>query len=69
MCVGWSWGSDWRSVNLVLRHRAAGGVDIELVFLAVGLEFNLPVRALAIVTIVVVDFLFCDGLGINAGVG
>lgn len=69
MCVGWSWGSDWRSVNLVLHHRAAGGVDIELVFLAVGLELDLPVRALAVITIVVVDFLFGDGPGINAGVG
>lgn len=56
-------------VNLVFRHRAAGSVDVQLVFLAVSLEFDLPVRALAIVTIVVVDLFFCDGLGINTGVG
>lgn len=56
-------------VNLVFRHRAAGGIDVEFVFLAIRLELDLPVRALAIVTIVVVDLLFCDGLGINTGVG
>lgn len=56
-------------IDFVLRYRAAGGVNIELVLLAVGLEFNLPVGAFAVVTIVVVDFLFGDVLGTNAGVG
>ena len=62
-------GLSVRLIDFVLRYRSAGGVDIQLVFLAVGLEFNLPVRALVVVAIVVVDFLFRDGLSINAGVG
>ena len=55
-------------VSLVFHHRAAGGVDVQLVFLAVSLELNLPVGAFAVITIVVVDFLLRDSLGINTGV-